>query len=438
MPAGANKWVFVAAPGLAVITAFLAIAVVPYGGSVTLPSAAGFLAPVLAGVALGRESAPDRRPRRGAAVHVRGLVAGRVRIVMAGWAANNKFTLIGGLRSSAQMFSYELALGLVFVTLDHAGGLVPHRRHRGRARPGRWVCLHWNAFVQLPGLPRLLRGRAPRRSNRTPFDLPEAETELVAGFHTEYSSMRFALIQMAEYVNMITVAALGTNLFLGGWHSPRARSCPTRRSGSWSRCSAVLFFFIWLRGTLPRFRYDQLMHFGWKVLVPLAAVWILVTAAARGAARAVTPWTQRRSSMRSAALALVSARGGGRPAQPDLQRVRAHRHAVLAVRDLRPARLALHRRAAGDRLRGRDHGAVPVRADAAERQAREDARPRARAARSAWSRWPWSRCWRPGRARCSCAARAGRGRGLRRLHAAAWPRSCSRRTTCTCSRPPRS
>jgi NADH-quinone oxidoreductase subunit H len=115
--------------------------------------------------------------------------------------------------------------------------------------------------------------------NRTPFDLPEAETELVAGFHTEYSSMRFALLQMAEYVNMITVAALGTNLFLGGWLSPLP-FLPGSPLWFLLKVLAVLFLFIWLRGTLPRFRYDQLMDFGWKVLLPTAALWILATAGA--------------------------------------------------------------------------------------------------------------------------------------------------------------
>ena len=114
--------------------------------------------------------------------------------------------------------------------------------------------------------------------NRTPFDLPEAETELVAGFHTEYSSMRFALLQMAEYVNMITVAAVGTSLFLGGWLSPIPAPSPDHPLWFFAKFGLALFFFIWLRGTVPRFRYDQLMDFGWKVLVPVATLWILVTA----------------------------------------------------------------------------------------------------------------------------------------------------------------
>jgi NADH-quinone oxidoreductase subunit H len=114
--------------------------------------------------------------------------------------------------------------------------------------------------------------------NRTPFDLPEAETELVAGYHTEYSSMRFALLQMAEYVNMITASAVGASLFFGGWLSP-APFIPDSPLWFVAKLFGFLFFFIWLRGTLPRFRYDQLMHFGWKVLVPLAMAWIFVWAA---------------------------------------------------------------------------------------------------------------------------------------------------------------
>jgi NADH-quinone oxidoreductase subunit H len=139
---------------------------------------------------------------------------------------------------------------------------------------------HWNCFIQFPAFVVYMIA-STAEVNRTPFDLPEAETELVAGFHTEYSSMRFALLQMAEYVNMITVAALGTNLFFGGWHSPVPGLPEAGFAGvAWFalKMLSILFFFIWLRGTLPRFRYDQLMHFGWKVLVPVATVWILVTA----------------------------------------------------------------------------------------------------------------------------------------------------------------
>jgi NADH-quinone oxidoreductase subunit H len=179
------------------------------------------------------------------------------------------------------MFSYEIALGLSFVTVImlagsfQIGDIVASQA----ARAGGWF-LGWNAFVQLPAF-LVYFAAATAEVARTPFDLPEGETELVAGFHTEYSSMRFALIQMAEYINMITVAVLATALFLGGWHSgiPGLPSEGLFGFVFWgAKVALLLFVFIWLRGTLPRFRYDQLMHFGWKVLIPVAAVWILITA----------------------------------------------------------------------------------------------------------------------------------------------------------------
>ncbi len=260
IPAGANKLLFVAAPALAVVTAFLAVAVVPYGGTIHIKGR-----PILLQIS-------DLE------VGVLYLFAisslGVYGIVMAGWAANNKYTLIGGLRSSAQMFSYELALGLSFVTLIMVAGSF-RIRDIVDSQAG-WIW-HWNAIRQLPAFAVFLVA-ATAEVNRTPFDLPEAETELVAGFHTEYSSMRFALLQMAEYINMITASAVGANLFLGGWHFglPGVPSSPLWFIG---KMLAFLFFFIWLRGTVPRLRYDQLMHFGWKVLVPVAMAWIFVAAA---------------------------------------------------------------------------------------------------------------------------------------------------------------
>jgi NADH-quinone oxidoreductase subunit H len=268
MPEGANKWLFVAAPALAILTAFLSIAVVPYGPTVHL---------------FGREI-----PLQIADLDV-GLLflfaissLGVYGIVMAGWAANNKYTLLGGLRSSAQMFSYELALGLSWVgAIMLAGSFRISDIVTSQAGP--WGILHWNFLRQGLGFLVYLVA-ATAEVNRTPFDLPEAETELVAGFHTEYSSMRFALLQMAEYVNMMTVAAVGASLFFGGWLAPipALQHVLGRDIGLlWflAKMGAGLFFFIWLRGTVPRFRYDQLMHFGWKVLVPLATLNILATAA---------------------------------------------------------------------------------------------------------------------------------------------------------------
>jgi NADH-quinone oxidoreductase subunit H len=253
-PEGANKWLFVAAPAVAVVAAFLSIAVVPYGGTF------GLIADLEVGVLFLF------------AISSLGVYA----IVMAGWAANNKFTLLGGLRSSAQMFSYELALGLSWVGLIMLSGSF--RIHDiVMAQKGSAGLFNWYWLLQFPAFIVYIIA-ATAEVNRTPFDLPEAETELVAGFHTEYSSMRFALLQMAEYVNMITVAAVGTSLFFGGWLSP-VPFLPDSPLWFFAKLFAALFFFIWLRGTLPRLRYDQLMAFGWKVLVPLATLNILLTAA---------------------------------------------------------------------------------------------------------------------------------------------------------------
>jgi NADH-quinone oxidoreductase subunit H len=261
IPEGANKIIFVLAPALAVVTAFLAVAVVPYGGSVTIG---------------GREITLQIADLDVGLLFIFAISSLSVYgIVMAGWAANNKYTLLGGLRSSAQMFSYELALGLSWVSLILVAGSF-RVRDIVAAQHGSWGLLNWNAFVQLPAFLIYLVA-ATAEVNRTPFDLPEAETELVAGFHTEYSSMRFALLQMAEYINMITVSALGANLFLGGWLSP-VPLIPDSPLWFVGKMLFLLFFFIWLRGTVPRLRYDQLMQFGWKVLVPLATLWILATA----------------------------------------------------------------------------------------------------------------------------------------------------------------
>jgi NADH-quinone oxidoreductase subunit H len=198
-------------------------------------------------------------------------------IVIGGWASNSKYSLLGGLRSSAQMISYELALSLsVVAILLLAGTLDLTKIVEGQSG---WGGLSWNIFggpsifMALPAIIAFLTYliSAIAETNRVPFDLPEAETELVAGFHTEYSSLKFALFFMAEYVNMTTVSVLATTLFLGGWQGPFVD-----RFG-WlgpvyflAKVFFFLFLYIWLRGTLPRFRYDQLMNFGWKVLLPIA------------------------------------------------------------------------------------------------------------------------------------------------------------------------
>lgn len=260
MPEGANKVFFLAAPAVAVVTAFLAVAVVPFGGSVTIAGSTISLQIAELDVGLLFLFAVSSLSVYG--------------IVMAGWAANNKYTLLGGLRSAAQMLSYELALGLSWVGLIILAGSFRVGDIVRAQAGGFW---HWNAVQQVVAFAVYIVA-ATAEVNRTPFDLPEAETELVAGFHTEYSSMRFALLQMAEYVNMITVSALGSNLFLGGWLSPLP-FLPDSPLWFLAKLFFVLFFFIWLRGTLPRLRYDQLMQLGWKVLVPLATLNILATAA---------------------------------------------------------------------------------------------------------------------------------------------------------------
>jgi len=274
MPAAANKWAFLAAPVLAVTTSFLAVAVLPYGPPFKLPSW-GFLP----GWLQGRDFQFQIATIDVGLLFIFAITAlGVYGVVLAGWAANNKYSLLGGLRSSAQMFSYELALGLSFVGVIMLSGSFQIGDIVEGQAGGFW---RWYCFRQFPAFLVYFVAAAAEVA-RTPFDLPEGETELVAGFHTEYSSMRFALIQMAEYINMITVSVLATNLFLGGWHSgiPGVPSVGLLGFVWWgAKVGFLLFVFIWLRGTLPRFRYDQLMHFGWKALIPVAAVWIMATAA---------------------------------------------------------------------------------------------------------------------------------------------------------------
>jgi NADH-quinone oxidoreductase subunit H len=280
MPEGADRFAFVAAPIVAIATAFTAIAVVPYGPPLTLPSLS-FLPRWLAWLG-GRNVSLQIADLDVGLLFIFAVTAlGVYGIVLAGWAANNKYSLIGALRSSAQMFSYELALGLSWVGVIMLAGSFKVTDIVNDQASGVWT---WNALRQFPAfLVYVIAGTA--EVSRIPFDLPEGETELVAGFHTEYSSMKFALIQMAEYVNMITVSVLVAHLFLGGWHSGLPWIPP---SFAWFAAKALfmLFFFVWLRGTLPRFRYDQLMRFGWKVLIPIATLNILLTAA-------VVTWVHR-------------------------------------------------------------------------------------------------------------------------------------------------
>ncbi len=265
-PGGADRALFLVAPIISAACAFTAFAVVPFGAETTL---FGLL--------------PEPIKLQVADVNVAILVVFAVAsmsvygIVLAGWSSNSKYSLLGALRSASQMISYEISYGLsLAAVLVLAGslsvaGIVD-------AQEGYWCGFipRWFVFLQPVGfLIYMTAGVA--ETNRAPFDFPEAEQELVAGYHTEYSSMAFAMFFLAEYINMVTVSAVATSLFLGGWQGP---FLPASLGWIWFllKVSVLLFAYIWIRWTLPRYRYDQLMHFGWKILMPLAVLNLIVTA----------------------------------------------------------------------------------------------------------------------------------------------------------------
>jgi NADH-quinone oxidoreductase subunit H len=266
-PKAADSLLFYAAPVLAATAAFAAFAVVPFGTETTL---------------FGLLERPVRLEVADVNVGLLVIFAvtsmGVYGIVLAGWSSNSKYSLLGGLRSSAQMVSYELSYGLSFAAVIMLAGSLSLREIVDQ-QAGTWFGFlpQWYVFVQPLGfLIYLIAGVA--ETNRAPFDFPEAEQELVAGYHTEYSSMSFALFFLAEYINMVTVSAVATNLFLGGWHGPFP--LPAGLEWIWFlvKVFALLFFYIWMRWTLPRYRYDQLMEFGWKWLLPVAVLNLLVSA----------------------------------------------------------------------------------------------------------------------------------------------------------------
>jgi len=263
VPDQSTRFVFLLAPMIAVITAIMAILVYPFGPIITLPIIGSFPL-VISHFDVGL-------------LYVLGVTSvGVYGIALAGWSSNNKYSLMGGLRSSAQMISYELALGLSLIGVVLLSGTLDI--YSIVEQQSGWFGLHWNIFYQPLGFILYLIA-AIAETNRVPFDLPEAETELVAGFHTEYSSIKFLFFFNAEYINMITVSVLATSLFLGGWNGPGVAQIPLL--GVFYFTAKIIFFlflYIWLRGTLPRFRFDQLMNFGWKFLMPVAILNILVTA----------------------------------------------------------------------------------------------------------------------------------------------------------------
>jgi NADH-quinone oxidoreductase subunit H len=266
-PKGADKWLFTLAPVLAVTAAFAAFATVPWGAETTF---FGLLdEPVRLGVA---------DVNVGVLVVFAVTSMGVYGIVLAGWASNSKYSLFGGLRASAQMISYELSYATALAAVILLAGSMS-LREMVDSQAGTWlgVIPRWYLFLQPVGfIIYVIAGVA--ETNRAPFDFPEAEQELVAGFNTEYSSVRFALFPQAEYINMVTMSAVATDLYLGGWHLP---GVPVWLG--WAvflgKVGLILFTYIWARWTLPRYRYDQLMYFGWKWLFPASVINLLVTAA---------------------------------------------------------------------------------------------------------------------------------------------------------------
>jgi NADH-quinone oxidoreductase subunit H len=282
VPRGVDRLLFWLAPAIAAIPAFISFAIIPFGPEVSIFGTATPLQladlPVAVLLVLAMSS------------------MGVYGIVLAGWASGSPYPLLGGLRSSAQVISYEIAMGLSFVAVFlYARSLSTTQivaAQAGSSSEFHWfgATLHypsWFAVLLFPSFVIYLITMVGE-TNRLPFDLPEGEGELVGGFHTEYASLKFALFYLAEYINMTTVAGLATTLFLGGWRAPWPISVWSGANSGWYpmiwfliKLGIILFCFIWLRGTLPRIRYDQLMRFGWKVLIPVSLVWILVIATIR-------------------------------------------------------------------------------------------------------------------------------------------------------------
>jgi NADH-quinone oxidoreductase subunit H len=260
VPTEVDRVVYCLAPFLAFSLALLSISVIPFGESLTIGGATIHFQITDLNVGL---------------LFVFAVTSlGVYGVALAGWSSNSKYSLLGGLRSSAQMISYELSLGLGVVGVVMLAGSLSLREIVERQSG------LWNVFVQPVGF-LIYFTAAVAETNRIPFDLPEGESELVGGFHTEYSSFKFAMFFMAEYANIVTVSCLATLLFFGGWLGPVFGPSLLRAllPVFWFclKVFCFLFLYIWIRGTLPRFRYDQLMAFGWKFLLPLGLLNVLVT-----------------------------------------------------------------------------------------------------------------------------------------------------------------
>ncbi|MEY3408113.1 MAG: hypothetical protein RL038_1174 [Actinomycetota bacterium] len=267
IPITADKLIYWLAPVIVAIPAFLAWAVIPLGPVVSI---------------FGVQTPLQLTDFPGSVLYVMAVASvGIYGIVLAGWSSGSTYALLGGLRSSAQMISYEIPMGLSFVAVF---------LYAGSASTSQIVAAQeaqWFAVALLPSFLIYVTAMVGE-VNRAPFDLPEAEGELVGGFHTEYSSFKFALFFVAEYINMITVSAMATTLFLGGWRAPYPISLWEGANEGWfpvlwfiGKIFLFMFMFVWLRGVLPRFRYDQFMAFGWKFLLPVSIAWILFVAISR-------------------------------------------------------------------------------------------------------------------------------------------------------------
>ena len=269
-PAMADKTLFTLAPLISFVPALLTFAVIPFASP--LPTRWGVVPMVVADLPVGF-------------LYILAISSlGVYGIVLAGWSSNNKYALLGGLRASAQMISYEIALGMSTVAVLLLAGNVTLSQVIAQQQHGLWFVIPLTlAFL-------IFFISAFAETNRLPFDLPEAEAELIAGYHTEYSAMKFSMFYIAEYSNMVTASALMATLFFGGWDIPLTTWDSTGEpsviktlatlSLFGAKTSVFLFTFIWIRWTLPRFRYDQLMALGWKVLLPLSLIYITVLATA--------------------------------------------------------------------------------------------------------------------------------------------------------------
>jgi NADH-quinone oxidoreductase subunit H len=259
-PTLVDRPVYIVAPIIAMLPAFLAFAVIPFGTGVTI---------------FGRHIPFQIADLNVGILWVLAMGSLMVySIVLAGWSSGSNYPLLGAIRSSAQMISYEVGMGLALVAV---------LMYSGHLRMSEIVASQdkiWNVIPQFPAFAMyLIAGLA--ETNRPPFDLPEAETELVAGFHTEYSGIKFAMFYLGEYLNTVTVAAVATTLFLGGWRGPAPHFLPWLWPLLWFLLKVLLivYLYIWIRATLPRMRYDRLMAFGWKFLIPFGLLWVLATGA---------------------------------------------------------------------------------------------------------------------------------------------------------------